>query len=623
MVLVAVTLAGWMASAECYCNRSYSELTVNPGRPLNAVGLLNNGCTAFLIDPNHIVAAAHCFEDTKTGAWATDLRFYLNFHPDRVAANAESVPRADVTRVVVGSRTGESILGAGMDWGIARVDNWQDTAGLDMTPVTLAASLPPVGSSVVNPAYTRYHFPYNDNDSVTWDNMVWDSTNCSWVGVNHGQWTIAMHTAPIYNGVDRDHVECNVRWGAGYIHAGCVLTSVNDGLVADNCDTIGGSSGSPLLYQDPFTGTWSVIGVIHGGGSGPEGSDFAQLTPVCTPEGMGWNAGASVDRFRDAPRFASNVAVHRTPGNPSATAVFAVDSDLNNVVFRTRIGPSPTYTSPFTFWRSLGTPFGGATLTRIAVCSGDSNGDPQVFVVVNGAAIYTVKSLPDGSWGSWTNFGIPPSAGSARDIDATTDSSGRPVLLMVANHGSAYARVKLSDTAWSDWSTILTGTFMAITGLNVDNTTWVGLASTDGKAWLTQYNPNARTTATELPTPAGTGGWRDVDMTWDEAARGFMVAVPTNADDKLWFMPLYGTREWHTFNTRLWAPEAPGNRLQDALQLRSITASRWMEDPAGVTSPVVFATDATGNVYFIEYGRVGTPGWILDWKSFYHETIPY
>jgi L-fucose isomerase-like protein len=58
--------------------------------------------------------------------------------------------------------------------------------------------------------------------------------------------------------------------------------------------------------------------------------------------------------------------------------------------------------------------------------------------------------------------------------------------------------------------------------------------------------------------------------------------------------------------------------------MQSVTASIWMEDPTGTTSPVIFATDDKGNVYFIEYTRVGTtPRWILNWKSFYHESILY
>src|SRR5215475_11381384 len=137
-LLMPVMSAVDPAEATLYCNRPYAELKRNPGKPYNAAGFLNNGCTAFLIGANHIVAAAHCFVNTATGAWQSDLRFYPNFHPDRVAADAKRVPRGDVTRVVVGSRAGENVMGDGMDWGIARIDNWKDTAGLDLTPLALA-----------------------------------------------------------------------------------------------------------------------------------------------------------------------------------------------------------------------------------------------------------------------------------------------------------------------------------------------------------------------------------------------------------------------------------------------------------------------------------------------------
>src|SRR5699024_9275355 len=109
-----------------YCGRTYSELRANPGRPYNAVGFLNTGCTAFLIGPNHIAAASHCFADNNTGAWFGGLRFYPNFRPGRVAADAARVPRADVQRVVVGARVARG-MGDSMDWGIARVGNWRDT----------------------------------------------------------------------------------------------------------------------------------------------------------------------------------------------------------------------------------------------------------------------------------------------------------------------------------------------------------------------------------------------------------------------------------------------------------------------------------------------------------------
>lgn len=53
LVLLLLTLGIEQASATLYCNRAYTELTQNPGSPYNAVGYLNNGCTAFLTDPDH------------------------------------------------------------------------------------------------------------------------------------------------------------------------------------------------------------------------------------------------------------------------------------------------------------------------------------------------------------------------------------------------------------------------------------------------------------------------------------------------------------------------------------------------------------------------------------------
>jgi V8-like Glu-specific endopeptidase len=167
-----------------YCGTGrYSQLTANPGKPYNAVGYLNNGCTAFLIDADHIAAASHCFDNYTTGAWQTGLRFYPNFHPSRVTAtNKGSAPRADVVRAVVNTRVSAGMNTEndyGWDWGIARVQNWQNVSGLDLTPVALAATVPTAENTVIeNPAYSRHHHPYNDNDSVTWDNMQWD-TRCA------------------------------------------------------------------------------------------------------------------------------------------------------------------------------------------------------------------------------------------------------------------------------------------------------------------------------------------------------------------------------------------------------------------------------------------------------------
>jgi V8-like Glu-specific endopeptidase len=64
--ILLLFLTAGEALATLYCNRPYTQLKRDPGRPYNAVGFLNNGCTAFLIDPKHIVAAAHCYPTNKS-----------------------------------------------------------------------------------------------------------------------------------------------------------------------------------------------------------------------------------------------------------------------------------------------------------------------------------------------------------------------------------------------------------------------------------------------------------------------------------------------------------------------------------------------------------------------------
>ena len=620
------------AAATLYCGRPYSQLTLNPGKPYNAVGLLNNGCTAFLIDANHIAAAAHCFENTSTGQWQTGLRFYPNFHPSRVTADAYHVPRADVLRVVVGSRAGENVLGSGMDWAIARIGPWKDAAGLDLTPLALARTLPAIGTALSNPAYTRHHFPYNDNNLVKWDNMEWDNTSCGWVPPNNGMWAVKRRPAPFYDGVNRDLQGCNSRWAAGYIHASCSLTQVVNGVVVHNCDTIGGSSGSPVMYQDGL-GTWRVIGVGHGGGSLATASsnDFSQLTPTCsldTPENSD-NVAASSERFVDAPRFASNVAVHRSPTNPSATAVFAVDGDLNRVVWRYRTGIAPTYTSQFTYWRNLGAPLvrGGAKLSRIAACSANTAGSPQIFVVNNQNSIYTRSANSLGQWSAWSAFGLPASAANVLDVDAAQDNSGRCLLFMVSDAG-AFVRARTSNTTWGSWVSLAAGSYKSVTALNNGGTIWAALLDKSGEIWRTYRGRYGWTARVKLSRPSQVAAWRDIDLTWDEYARGFMLAIPDSLsgvtfgpNTSLWFTPLYGTQpwsQWLIFPNYLWAP---GVAATDPPQMRTITASRWMEDPAGTTSPVIFGTDARGNAYLVFYSALRST-WDLNWKSFYHEYVP-
>jgi hypothetical protein len=308
-----------------------------------------------------------------------------------------------------------------------------------------------------------------------------------------------------------------------------------------------------------------------------------------------------------------------------------VDSDLNRVLYRLRQGSPPTYTSEFTYWRSLGTPpVRTAKLSRIAACSANAANLPQVFVVTNQQSIYTRSANALGQWSAWSSFGMPTAISNVVDLDAAADSNGRCLLFMVTNGGGAFVRAKTSHTTWGNWVAVAGGAYTSITALNYSGTVWAALLDTSGEIWRTSLGLSGWTTPVMLSRPAGINAWRDIDLTWDEAARGFMLAIPASWNgvtpgpaNTLWFTPLYGSLpwlEWRYFENHLWAP---GAAAQNPPNLRTITASRWMEDPAGTTSPVIFGTDDKGNVYLVEYSRVGTPGWNLNWKSFYHEYIPY
>jgi hypothetical protein len=520
----------------------------------------------------------------------------------------------------------------GIDWGIAKIDHWSDVAGMSLKPISLAKSIPPPGAPLVNAAYTRAHFPFDDHNPPSWDDMEWDTTTCGWVGEtapgknDGGAWAIRRHPAPFYDGVHEDMVWCNSRWIAGTIHTNCSLKKNDHALLFHNCDTIGGSSGAPLFYKNSL-GDWEVIGLIHGGGSDATKSanDFGLKTPACasdTPENAD-NIGPSVERFRDAPRFASSVAVGRSPYSASMSAVFAIDGDRNRLVWRVRQGDTPSYTGTFSYWLDIGTPVPGVPLTKVAACSVDPGGHPQVFVIAAGS-IYTLSPEPSGKWGSWNHIGEPMQGLHFLDIDALSLGGGQCQLYAVAETGTVFTRTAVAGEAIGSWVPLKTGQFRSVSVLTYADKIWLALVDVAGDLWRMSIAGHGWGNAVKLPRPPGVTGWIDADMTWDEAARGFLVAIPKGGGNLLWFLPMYGDKawlEWRHFDTHLWAPWA--KKPQDAPAFETVTASRWMEDAAGVTSPVIFTTDNYGNVYFIEYTRVGSARWVLDWKSFYHEFIPY
>lgn len=551
--------------------RSVMPMTTAP--PWGAVGFLDNGCSAALIDANHILAASHCFTfdyDGTTaagvpylqGAWQKGLTFFPNYHPNRA-----NPPRVAVDRVIVGSRV-QSDPAVAADWAIGHLA----TAVTDFPSVALQPM-------------ERWRFP----NFVTFagyprDAAVYPQGNNSFPEPSPGGYCA--------------NFKNNCWWIPAFIDHKCLALEDTNGFVRSDefsCLTLGGNSGSPVFWNigSAAAPQFRITGVISGGGG------F-------------WNAS----RFQYAPRRAAGVALAAHDSGGSLTQVFATDADLDRVVSRSRAAAGVG--SPFNFFESRGTVPKPGALAAFRLKSGK----PQVVVISGASGLYTRHVGANGLWTSWQLMTGPVNVRSFADVAATLDNNGLPCLYVVGGDGFLYANCASSATAgatWGAWTKRNFGVHLKRVAVvrHTDGRQQLFVSATTGQvrtSWQSGNAPGSPWTAPTVFTQRGSPGLVDLDATWtvdgrvqvfalDETGQGWTRIADTSSPSGAW-------SAWSQWSVPLYAPAAATPPAID--ELVSLTAGRWLESKT--VAPVVFATDRQGNIYVTSFVN---NAW-QPWRSFYN-----
>ncbi|WP_367358046.1 trypsin-like serine protease [Methanothrix sp.] len=209
-------------SAVVFCPDDRYLMPMSNSLPWGAVGYMDNGCTATLIDSRHIVAAAHCFCYDDTGFWQDNLFFYPNFNPNRTNTQSFAIDRAVVgTRVETGGEFQAS------DWGIGHLA--KDVTDFPALPIACILTVP---ANVNSSGYGR---------------------DLSFFG---------MGQAPPGGS---SKMGCNVWWQPALVDPECKVYKIDQDQLFFDCATVGGNSGSPVLYK--IGNNHFLAGVIHGPGN--------------------------------------------------------------------------------------------------------------------------------------------------------------------------------------------------------------------------------------------------------------------------------------------------------------------------------------------------------------------
>lgn len=559
------------AAGTCGWDGDLPNTTVSP---YGAVGFISNGCTATLIDSQHILTAAHCIINEGNSSYWANMWFYPNFN-----GNQASPPRFRLQRAVVGAHGETCCEYVTSDWAIARLQT--PVAGFPSIPVN-ATAYSGVRATVGH--YTR-DGAYYEPDCAT--PPYPDELGCTpgWPNFFGNAW-----------------------WQNGLVSSGALTLDAAAGYNNLTAPGNGGASGSPHLVE-PVTGIWRVNGVTHGAACGGIGGPWA-------------------GRFVNAPRFASNVAVASAPSSSARTGVFVVDTDAGKLVYRQRTTSGGD--APFGFYE-YGKKLPTGTFGRIAAFKQGGTGAPGVVVL--GTAGTLREADWSGGWSGWKTVSAPP-LGVAKDIDSAYDKAGVNVLYAASNSGGGhiYRRRRSSGAAGAPWLAAWdhvvandAHTYSRVTAVrhHGDGRNQAWALSAAGVIRTVKENSGGGWTAvSSVTSPASRGGSTvvDIDAGWNAQQRAILVALMS--DGVVWYRQASSTLSTATWSVwtqlpNLVDPGVPINR--SGVKLASVTASRFAETRSGAVVPVVFATDTWGNVYQTNYTKA-TASW-SNWMPFFGKRI--
>lgn len=538
--------------------------------PWGAVGFLDNGCTATLIDNQHILAASHCFTFDGNGqtaasvpflqgAWQKGLTFFPNYHPNR-----PNPPRYAIDRVIVGTRV-QTNSDAPADWGIAHL----------ATPVT---GFPVLSMKPME----RWQYPA----TVTFAGYARDDTTYPQKNASFAQPAPGGYCA---------NFSGNCWWIPAFIDPNCLAIDEANGFVRSDgfsCLTQGGNSGSPVLWSNDST--FQITGVISGGGG------F-------------WSASG----FQYAPRYASGVSIVSYEDGSKRTQVFATDSDLARVVSRTHLGASPS--KSFNWFQDNGAVPGAGPIASFTL----KNGKPQVVVASANGKLYTSYVDTNDQWTAWQNIPTPARVNGFLDIAATTDANGLSYLYLIGSNHELYIARALSiapGAGWGAWKKQALSVEMKRVSavLHGDGRQQILLLSTAGAVYnMWQINTTVMSTWSRLVAFGDTTLSPVVDIDAMMMPDGLIQIFVMDASGNGWVRratqtsPTAAWEVWKNWSVPLYAPIAITPPVLDGIA--SLTVGQWFENSTTII-PAVFSTDQQGNIYFTKY----TSGQWQPWRSFYN-----